>query len=118
MENITGTVVKLTEKYIVLIMPDGSFKNVNRSKEQVPLIGEQFTFRATVPIYRWAAIAAAFLIFAICIKLCIPLLDNSRTAYIIALDINPSIEIQTDNKLRILKTLSFNFFQVIPVYQV
>lgn len=112
MEKKTGTVVKFNEKYIVLLMPDGSFKNVKRSRRQTPLIGERFTLDAAgIPAlkYRWAAMAAvACLVLAAFLRFGVLLPDSSKTAYIVALDINPSIEIQTDKEFKTLSIEPLN----------
>ena len=112
MGNITGIVVKLTEKHIVLIMPDGCFKNVKRSRGQTPLIGERLTLDATrIPVsyYRWAAAAAVIcLVLAAFLNFGILMPGITNPAYIIALDINPSIEIQTDDKLNTLSVTALN----------
>lgn len=114
MEKISGIVVKFTEKYIVLIMPDGSFKNVIRSGVQTPLIGERFTLEAAkAPVfnYRWAvavAAAAVCIVLAAFLTIGILLPDNTNPAYIVAVDINPSLEIQTDEQLRTLNITALN----------
>ncbi len=99
----SGIVVKVTENYIVLIMPDGSFKNVKRSKSQVPLIGERFTYKEkqhSVFYYRWTAIAAIACMFVLAVfTYRLLMTTNSQSAYLVALDINPSIEIYADKNL-------------------
>ncbi|MCR4435787.1 MAG: hypothetical protein QHH06_13500 [Clostridiales bacterium] len=103
MEEKSGIVVKVTENYIVLIMPDGSFKNVKRSKTQVPLIGERFTYkeeRHSVFYSRWTAVAAvACMIVLAVFTYRLLMTSNSQPAYLVALDINPSVEVYVDKNL-------------------
>ncbi len=112
MIKMTGTVVKFTEKYIVLIMPDGSFKNVKRLRGQTPLIGERLAVniaKAPFSKYHWVAVAAVFcLIFAAFLRFVLFMPDNTNPAYIVALDINPSIEIHTDDQFNIMNVTSLN----------
>jgi len=99
----SGIVAKVTENYIVLIMPDGSFKNVKRSKSQVPLIGERFTYkeeRHSVFYYRCTAVTAVACMFVLAVfTYRLLMTTNSQPAYLVALDINPSIEVYADKNL-------------------
>ncbi|NTV89050.1 MAG: hypothetical protein HGA22_01600 [Clostridiales bacterium] len=109
MGTITGTVVKFTEKHIVLLMPDGTFKNIRRTAGRAPLLGERLviepSFASTVQI-RWVAAAASLVVFAL-LALNIFKMDTNP-AYIIALDINPSIEIQADETFRVISAEGLN----------
>lgn len=103
MEEKSGIVVKVTEKHIVLIMPDGSFKNAKRSKTQVPLIGERFMYkegRHSVFYSRWTAVAAVACMLVLAVfTYRLLMTSNSRPAYLVALDINPSVEVYADKNL-------------------
>lgn len=106
METKNGIVVKLTKNQIVLLMPDGSFKNIKRSFGQTPLIGERITLDAggvSNPKYPLAALAAVIcLVLIASFRFGALLPETSKVAYVFALDINPSIEIQTDKGLKVL----------------
>ncbi|MGE5615105.1 MAG: hypothetical protein ACM3XR_11950 [Bacillota bacterium] len=103
MEAKSGIVVKVTESYIVLIMPDGSFKNVKRSNNQVPLIGERFKYkekRYSAFHNRWTAVAAAVcMLIAVVFTYWLLIMGNFQPAYLVALDINPSVVIYADKNL-------------------
>lgn len=103
MEEKSGIVIKVTENYIVLIMPDGSFINVKRSKSQVPLIGERFIYKEkqhSVFYYRWkAAAAVACMLILAFFTYRLLMMSNSQPAYLVALDINPSVEVYADKNL-------------------
>lgn len=103
MEEKSGIVIKVTQKYIVLMMPDGSFKNVKRSKTQVPLIGERFTYKEeqhSVFYSRWTAVAAVACMLVLAVfTYRLLMTGNSQPAYLVALDINPSVEVYADKNL-------------------
>ena len=112
MENVAGTVVKITNKYIVLILPDGSFKNIKRSRGYVPLLGEKLTLNtAGTPAvrYRWiAATAAVCILIAAVLRFSLFMPDKLNTSYIVALDINPSMEIETNEQFKITAIQALN----------
>lgn len=112
MSNKTGIVMKITENHIVLMMPDGSFKNIRRSYEHTPLLGERIdaenTSFSASGLRRISAIAAVA-----CLVLVVSLFSYRAhfvpvTSYTIALDINPSLEIQTDADLKTIAVTALN----------
>ncbi len=100
MKNKSGIVMKVTKRNIVLLMPDGSFKNVSRKKEQVPFIGERFHLDSSVGMFPRTGIIS--IAAAVCLFLLAAFtynkftIGNSQPEYLVALDINPSVEIYLD----------------------
>ncbi|MHB1394827.1 MAG: anti-sigma-I factor RsgI family protein [Clostridia bacterium] len=107
-----GVVIKVTDQYIVLLCDDGTFQNVKRAKGQIPLIGERNVIRQrrNAPAYGYlskiSAIACiiAFMIFS---PLIFDKMDKS-TAYVVAIDINPSIEVQVNKELYTIGLTALN----------
>ncbi|MFC0558328.1 anti-sigma-I factor RsgI family protein [Halalkalibacter alkalisediminis] len=110
-EIINGTVVKVTETQIVLITEEGSFKNVPKLKTEVPLIGQAYSYTENKMINkRWLpysamAVALLFLIFT---SLTFPFGGSAEEAFIITIDINPSIEVATDDQYQVIRVEGLN----------
>lgn len=109
MKEIDGIVVKVTEKQIVLLCNNGTFKNIPRSKNQFPLMGEKIPYREKTRVYKpmgWMAIASIacllFLMFTM-----VPI-KTAEAAYIVAFDINPSIEVYLDEDLKGMSMMTLN----------
>ncbi len=110
-KNIDGLVVKVTENSIVLLCANGTFRNVPlNSSDQVPMLGQQFSYtekkRSYSNLLRYASIASV-LILTILAFTFIQLGDKSA-AYIVAMDINPSIEIILDKNLTVQDIYGLN----------
>ena len=104
-----GVVVKVTEKQIVLFCNNGTFKNIPRSKNHFPLIGERISYKGKTKLFQpkgWMALASIacllFLMFTM-----VPIKD-AEAAYIVAFDINPSIEVYLDENLKGMSIVSLN----------
>jgi len=110
-EVIKGTVVKVTETQIVLLTNEGLFKNIPKSSSEIPLIGEAYTCTENKMINkRWlqySAMAAA-LFLLIFTSLSIPFGGSAEEAFIIAIDINPSIEVATDDQYQVIRAEGLN----------
>jgi hypothetical protein len=109
---IEGTVVKVTEQHIVVLCDDGTFKNIPRSTSDIPMMGEKVRHAVTkmshLPLNWKKYTAAASVIILLFITFSLFQLQNSQNAYIIAIDINPSIELHTDNNLRVTNIKALN----------
>ncbi|WP_096200658.1 proline-rich domain-containing protein [Bacillus sp. FJAT-45350] len=100
-----GTVVSVSENVTTIITEDGTFKNLPRtSNDEVPVLGESLAYteqtKSKISSVKYASIAAVF-ILAIISYLFLPFTD-SNAAYIVAVDINPSIEIKANKDHQIL----------------
>lgn len=112
MSKKTGIVMKITEKYIVLMMPDGSFKNVNRSYDHTPLLGEFMDAEMSsfpAASLRWISVATA----AVCMIIAALLISgitrfSTNPAFTVALDINPSMEIQVGDNNKTIGITALN----------
>ncbi|KUO58993.1 MAG: hypothetical protein APF84_05930 [Gracilibacter sp. BRH_c7a] len=110
-KDIDGIVVKVTEKDIVILCANGTFKNVPRNvSDQVPMLGQHFSYtqkrRSNLWLLKYASIASIFLLAFLAYAF-IPIGDKSP-AYIVAMDINPSIEITVDKKLTVQEISGLN----------
>jgi hypothetical protein len=108
-----GIVVKVTEQYIVVIHPeDGTFTNFPRPKNQIPHIGEKFTYqpKSLSSKWRWMKLASIACLFILSFFVWFVLQEKnaSATAYIVAVDINPSLELYTDNQLHVINVVALN----------
>ena len=110
-KTIDGIVVKVTDKSIVLLCADGKFNNVPRDhSSQIPRLGQKFSHlekqrSSSFNYIRYLSIAT-ILMLAIVAYTILPLGIN--TAYIIAMDINPSIEMTLDKDLRVQDIYGLN----------
>ncbi|WP_330948472.1 anti-sigma-I factor RsgI family protein [Virgibacillus sp. MG-45] len=106
-----GIVVKVTSTDIVLLCSDGQFKNVPRAKNDVPRIGQAYTYteKRQMPFYRTTKILTAIAIIFISL-VAYTMLDTMKKdeAYVFALDINPSLEIYTDKDFQVMRVKSLN----------
>ncbi|HEY9062669.1 MAG TPA: hypothetical protein VIO64_19545 [Pseudobacteroides sp.] len=107
----TWVVVKVKNNQVVLLNTiDGSFKNVCCSQKQIPLIGENFEYsEQNTPKIRFVKIAAVACMLALVVSLFgLFHTGNSQSAYLIAMDINPSIEVHISKDLIITELTSLN----------
>ncbi|WP_088105480.1 anti-sigma-I factor RsgI family protein [Halalkalibacter urbisdiaboli] len=113
MKTISGIVMKVTNTQIVLLTEEGTFKNIPRTKSSsdIPLIGQTFTYvekgKGTFSLYKYASVAAVF-VFLLVASFMFPFGGQAEEAFIITVDINPSIEIVTDEQLQIIRTKALN----------
>ncbi len=98
-----GIVVKITEAHIVLLT-DGRFRNIPRPEYDVPMIGETYTYNEAIQPSWTAYKKYAVMVSAIMIALIgYVMLANvyQEESYLVAVDINPSIEIYTTDQMRV-----------------
>ncbi|WP_411953882.1 hypothetical protein ACKXGF_11635 [Alkalibacillus sp. S2W] len=101
---ISGKVVKVTDDKIVLLTDDAKFKNIERPEHEFPLIGETYTTTLssgpTFSFLSYVSVAAVLLISVIVYQL---VMEQDKTnVYLVAMDINPSIEIELDEDFNVL----------------
>jgi hypothetical protein len=107
-----GIVVKVTKNYIVLMCADGMFKNIRRSETQIPLIGERFFYKEKEISPSWFKYAGIACIA--CVLVLVLFVFNMfqtvspQPVYIVALDINPSLEVHTDKDLKTIGLFALN----------
>lgn len=108
--NAKGIVMKVTKKHIVLLSEDGGFRNVPRRASEFPKIGETYTesrkknrFFAYSQI---AAVAALFLIIAVSYTMFAS--NQAEAAYVVAIDINPKVEVYADSHFHVIKVKPMN----------
>lgn len=105
---VKGIVMKVTERQIILMCSDGSFKNIPRSSEtEVPLLGEwyQYVPKKRIHWFKYSSVASVFLFILLGSLL---MIFDKEPAYVVAIDINPSIEIFTDKDLNVLRVEANN----------
>jgi hypothetical protein len=111
-----GTVIKITEKHIVVLCANGLFKNIPRKHHEVPMMGEtiQITDEKNNRQFfhsMWkksAALASAIIILLISFSLMQAENSNFQPSYVLAIDINPSIELHMDKELRVQQMKALN----------
>ncbi|MDR5658851.1 anti-sigma factor domain-containing protein [Serpentinicella sp. ANB-PHB4] len=108
---INGTVIKVTKEYVVLMTDDGMFKNIQRSSsDPVPILGQQFYYterrQNKLKWQKYVTVAAVFLLLIFSATM-MPF-KHEDPVYIVAIDINPSIEIFVDDNLQVIKAKGLN----------
>ena len=100
---IDGIVVKVTDKNIVLLCDNGTFKNIPHNSDQLPLLGQSFSYvekkRSIFDLLKLASVAAILILTTLAYTFS-PFGDKD-SAYIVAMDMNPSIEITMDKNLNV-----------------
>ncbi|MFD1037823.1 hypothetical protein ACFQ3N_05290 [Virgibacillus byunsanensis] len=107
---IEGVVTKVTENEYVLLCDDGTFKNIRRTENDVPMMGEKMMCTAKtqpLPIKFVSTIAMVAILFIAFLSYGV-LQNHSETHYIAATDINPSIEAHLDQDLNVVKLSALN----------
>ncbi|MCY9668337.1 anti-sigma factor domain-containing protein [Paenibacillus alginolyticus] len=108
MKKTNGLVIKITEQVMVVMCDDGKFRNLPLPSK-LPAVGE----RITVPLrrkktykFRWlSSIAASFILL---LGLAVWYQTQPQYYDIIAIDINPSLELYVDAKERVIKVKPLN----------
>lgn len=112
MKIVKGVVVKITKKEMVLLTDEGTFKNVPypKSSTSLPLIGQQYSYtvkkKKTFSYLPYSSAACLFLLIAI--YMLFPFGGQAEEAFIVTIDINPSIEVISDEKLRVTRARGLN----------
>lgn len=105
--NVEGIVVKVTDTTIVLLCSDGSFRNVGRPKKSVPLIGEQYIhLQAKQPWLKYGSMVAV--VFLAILSYAFFSFEQENYSYVVAMDINPSIELALNEEMIVMKTTAYN----------
>jgi hypothetical protein len=105
-----GIVIKVTSTHIVLMCDGGLFKNAPRTSSEIPKIGQPYVYTEK----GWSSlsglhyIAMASILFLSIIGYTIFSPSMKEESYLIAIDINPSIEIFADEKLSIIDIKALN----------
>ncbi|WP_078544017.1 anti-sigma-I factor RsgI family protein [Litchfieldia alkalitelluris] len=104
-----GIVLKVTDKHIVLMCEDGVFRNVPL-KKSVPKIGEKFECKQKewIGFSNTRYLSIASLLFIVLVSSFFFININKKDAYILAIDINPSIELYADKDLKVSKVVALN----------
>lgn len=107
-QSVAGIVVKVTDANIVLLCQDGTFQNVARPPRNAPpLIGERYThIQKKVSLLKYTSIAAVFLLTFISYLL-FPS-GQGDSAYVVAIDINPSFELTVNDAMKVIETSANN----------
>ncbi|MDL4840591.1 anti-sigma-I factor RsgI family protein [Aquibacillus rhizosphaerae] len=101
-----GIVVNVTDEKISLLCKNGDFKNVPRSKSEIPRIGQSYThiekqsFQLNRSV-RYVSLVA--IVFLTLIGYYMSTFIKEEESYLFAVDINPSIEIYTDENFQVTK---------------
>jgi hypothetical protein len=110
-KRIEGIVVKVTESTIVIMCHDGTFKNIPRSPEQIPRMGEPFSYierekRSRPSWSSYISVAAVFLMGILLYTLFLQ--AGPQASYVVAMDINPSMEVYVDQNDTVVKVVALN----------
>src|SRR5690606_29132632 len=105
-----------TKKSIVLLCRDGTFRTIPRSPHSpLPLIGQHLTLdeslrHGRVRLRAAPAALASVAVFLLAISAAYFLLpfDSPQAAHIVAVDINPSLELETDEKWTVIAVRPLN----------
>lgn len=105
-----GVVVQVTENQYVLLCDDGTFKNIPLTKTDIPMIGDRKTYKAKKRNLAFGTVSTVAMIAILFITFLgyFGPEDEMKTQFIAAIDINPSIEVQLDSELQVVKLLSLN----------
>jgi hypothetical protein len=103
---IEGIVVKVTEDLIVLLCPNGTFKNVARASHVAPpLLGEHYIHVEKQKSWLKYVSMVAVVFLAI---LSYAMYPTDNNTYVLAIDINPSIELVLNKEMQINKVTGYN----------
>jgi hypothetical protein len=105
-----GIVIKVTPEYIVLMCERGTFKNVPRTSSEMPKIGESYLYKKR----EWSSfsgihyLSMVSVLFLFIIGYVVFSSSQVEEAYVLAIDINPSIEIYADEDLSVIRIKGLN----------
>jgi hypothetical protein len=107
-----GIVMKVTEQHIVILGESGAFHNLPRSRTEMPRIGQTYRYRPSSanPLYKnkWLySTAASVFVLAIALSVIFSSI-HPKPYYMVAVDINPSMEIYADERKRITDIVHLN----------
>ncbi|MDQ0352101.1 hypothetical protein J2R98_001935 [Alkalibacillus filiformis] len=108
-KEIVGTVVKVTDDEIVLMTKEGTFKNVVRPDNEFPLIGQSYVAYSTKSSVSWMKYVSVAVILMFSIMLySIFSSEHQDPAYLVAIDVNPSIELELNEDFEVIRMIGNN----------
>ncbi|PLR84347.1 anti-sigma-I factor RsgI family protein [Bacillus sp. V33-4] len=105
-----GIVIEVNQEYVVIMCEGGIFKNIPWPEDGVPRIGQLYTY-SEKSTSRFRPIKYLSLAAILVLSVIGYFLFNSQTqqdSYVVAIDINPSVEVHIDKQLNILKVIPVN----------
>lgn len=106
--------MEVQEDKIVLFCDDSTFRNVPREKDDVPMVGEYVSYRVKNKRFHFTKSNIVLPALSLTVLL-IFLLGNfflsqpsQQQAYVLAIDINPSIEISLDENFHVIDVRGLN----------
>jgi hypothetical protein len=105
-----GIVIKVTSQHIVLMCEGGVFKNVPRTSAEIPGIGQPYVYKEKggFSFSGLHYLAMVSILFLSVIGFTIFSSSTEEQSYVVAIDINPSIEIYADDNLSIVGIKALN----------
>ncbi|GAE34834.1 anti-sigma-I factor RsgI family protein [Halalkalibacter akibai] len=110
---IEGTVLKVTEAHVVLLTEEGTFKNVALPKSaERPLIGESYVHvekKKFIPrrLFQYGTVAAAIWLLILA-SFAFPFGGKAEEAFVVTIDINPSLELAVDEQYQVIRAEGLN----------
>lgn len=104
-----GMVVKIKSSYCIILARDGTYYKLPLPRAANPKVGAEteFTPPVRIPYLKYVMIAASFLILVAGFGLYRSVIVPPAFAYV-SLDINPSVELEIDEKLKVLQVRFLN----------
>lgn len=105
--------MEVQEDKVIVMCQDGTFVNVPRKEHDMPVIGEFVSYRMKKsPLLHWNGKLALPLVSITAILLLVifnyPFSPTNQQAYILAIDINPSMEVVLDEDFKVLDIVGLN----------
>ncbi|GGG00622.1 anti-sigma factor domain-containing protein [Paenibacillus abyssi] len=109
MEETKGLVIRITDEFIVVMCDDGKFRNLPLPK-MLPMVGERITVplnpkKRRLPPWIYGAAAACFFLV---LSLTMWSQLQPKYDYVVAIDINPSLELYVDSDGLVKKADALN----------
>lgn len=107
-KSVEGMVVNVTKDVVVLLCPNGTFKNVPRAAHLAPpLLGERY-IHIEKKVSWMKYISAVAVVFLAMLSYAMFPFHKESASYVIAIDINPSLELVVDQEMTITKVAGYN----------
>lgn len=114
MDRLTGVVMEITGKHVVLLTARGEFKRV-RIAGRIPDIGDEISIPVAhrrffnMPKAGWMAVAAAVILLVVASPLLTMFTQPPEVAVAyVSIDINPSVELTVGSRYHVLDARPFN----------
>lgn len=111
-QTVEGIIVRVTEKQWVLLCDDGTFKNVPAKVHEVPVLGERILYEyppKRLSLHtRYASVLAVSALLLLSMAVFMIFWKHNDPALVVAIDINPSVEVYADEHLRTVKVVPLN----------